>query len=106
MISRPPKRCGCCPGKGWRATGRERSTWRRRWRSTVIFITRITDASSSDEPGPQRWTQADYILADVFDLLAAVHTKDPVDPYPRPKRRKRRASPERVAQLRARTGRR
>lgn len=66
----------------------------------------VTDSSSSDEPGPQRWSQTDYLLADVFDLTLAIHSKDPAEPYPRPKRRKRRASPERVAELRARTGRR
>lgn len=66
----------------------------------------VTDASSSDEPGPQRWSQTDYLLADIFDLKLAIHSSGPAEPYPRPKRRKRRASPERVAELRARTGRR
>lgn len=69
-------------------------------------LPRTDAAADSDEAA--RWSHVEYLLADLYDLLLAVHSKDSKpQPYPRPHARRvhRRASPERVAQLRRLTGR-
>lgn len=69
----------------------------------------LPHVEADDDDGPvARWTHAEYLMADLYDLLLAVNSsQEQPKPYPRPRRRvvHRRASPERVAQLRQMTGR-
>lgn len=89
------------------------------WRRLGVLIrglpvdSRLTGTLPRSEPVDDaaetvaRWSHIEYLLADLYDLLVAVHSKDKQTPYPRPGHRPvtRRANPERVAQLRRRTGR-
>ncbi|MGE3795113.1 MAG: hypothetical protein AB7I38_14460 [Dehalococcoidia bacterium] len=67
-----------------------------------------TTGVDTDDSTASRWSHQEYILADLYDLLLAAHSRDhSAKPYPRPRHRvvRRRADPARVAELRRRTGR-
>jgi hypothetical protein len=61
-------------------------------RMSVIVGQLLADPGSalvrSIRDGEVPWTSTDYLLADVFDLIAAANFKDP-KPYPRPGDEKR-----------------
>lgn len=71
-----------------------------------MLIRRLpTDSEFKRELDPDtfaltRWGAAEYLLADVFDLLAKAHFK-PMDAYPRPADLLRKREAERVEKLAA-----